>query len=487
MQAAAASSMQAPAPSTELKSPYASLFTGIHPEWARLIKESPELVDALRVGVEAVHQSRIKGETVVPPVPLILEALRYFPPTSTKVVIVGQDPYHAVIPIREGGELVMRPQAHGLSFSCNPRLKTTQPSLRNIYKAVVKDTAAELGMDPAALAPTLPQLTPGCLQYWAAQGVLLLNRGLTTIKGTAKAHLARWEHFTKLLLLALVKKCGEAKVAMPIFMLWGGPAKELSLYLKTAAGERRDLLLLEWTHPSPFNDRLPPGKHFADCGHFLKANQWLRATERQSVEWLSFPIMAATDGGCSENGKEWADAGYGFTCQIGFRGIIECAGPVRKCEYRFVDPANPLAGFRPVEGAPHYPATNNRAEYLAFCYLMLALGRLQSSAPKTVILDSNLVIQTLQEWLPGWRKRGVVQSKKNPDLVLIADALWNEVKKTSAVELKHINSHRKAPPKEQQQDYLNWYLNDRADKLAGEGEKLPAIRLQGAWFPCGSA
>lgn len=471
---------------------YAPLLAGVHPEWAKLVGGDPALVDALRVGLLAGFRSQEQGETVVPPIPQVFEALRYFPPTATKVVVVGQDPYHTVVPRRRfpggagggppgGGGLEMLPQAHGLSFSCNPELNMVQPSLHNIFKAATRDVARETGLGLAELAKSAPPAA--CLQFWAAQGVLLLNRALTTVAKRAGAHLKDWDKFTRLLLAALVQACLPGG-KLPVFMLWGRPAQQLAPALRQAGVP--DSHILEWTHPSPLNNGLPPDRHFTSCGHFFEANRLLAARGDARVEWLSICIVAAADGACKANGAKHAKAGYGFVCKHGLQGLATAAGPVRDGEYRFVDPANPLAGIAPVlpaAGGKRVAPTNNRGEYLAFCYLMLHIARMRQAAPVVVVLDSKLLIDTLEAWLPGWRKKGTLHEKKNVDLVLIADELLQLARRSAKVNLVHIRSHRAPPPVEDTQNHLYWSLNDQADRLAGQGENLPAMVQHNTWFP----
>ena len=65
-------------------------------------------------------------KTIYPPKNYIYNALKLTPYKNTKVVIVGQDPYHG-----EG-------EAHGLSFSVQEGIKIPT-SLQNIYKELQDD------------------------------------------------------------------------------------------------------------------------------------------------------------------------------------------------------------------------------------------------------------------------------------------------------------------------------------------------------------
>ena len=169
---------------------------GIHPGWARLLTNTPGLLAAAFDALVVVEASIARGDQVVPPPHLILEALRYFDPRDTKVVIIAQDPYHTV---QDG----VGAQAQGLCFSCNPAVAQTQPSLNVIRGAVSADTGG-------AAVHRLHDL-----RFWAAQGVLMLNRALTTLRGLAKAHQRAWMPFTKLLIEALCDHVRPTTVSPP--------------------------------------------------------------------------------------------------------------------------------------------------------------------------------------------------------------------------------------------------------------------------------
>jgi uracil-DNA glycosylase len=161
-------------------------------------------------------------------------------------VIIGQDPYHGP------------GQAHGLCFSVQPGVEIP-PSLRNIYKEV----AADLGIAPSR---------SGCLQSWAAQGVLLLNAVLTVESGKAAAHQGRgWERFTDRI-IALLNEQGQHIV----FMLWGNYAQKKGQII-----DRSRHFVLESAHPSP----LSASRGFFGNHHFSRANQYLLANAREAIDW----------------------------------------------------------------------------------------------------------------------------------------------------------------------------------------------------------
>ena len=174
-----------------------------------------------------------------PPREKIFAALELTPPERTKVVILGQDPYH------EPG------QAQGLAFYVPPECKTP-PSLRNIAK--------ELGGMPD-------------LMSWAKQGVLLLNTTLTVRKGEPMSHVGHgWEEYTDAIISNLNVACRHL-----VFMLWGAHAQK-----KGAQIDETKHLVLRAAHPSP----LSAHRGFFGCNHFKLANDYLREHGIEEIKWL---------------------------------------------------------------------------------------------------------------------------------------------------------------------------------------------------------
>lgn len=185
-------------------------------------------------------------QTIYPPKEDIFNALKYSSFKDTKVVILGQDPYH------EPG------QAHGLCFSVNKGVKIP-PSLVNIYKEI----EADLGYK----APN-----HGYLKDWAEQGVLLLNAGLTVRQGQANSHRGKgWEKFTDHIVEVLNDH------AKPIvFILWGANAKA-----KQSLITNKEHFILTGAHPSP----LSAWNGFFGGGYFSKANRYLEITGQKPINW----------------------------------------------------------------------------------------------------------------------------------------------------------------------------------------------------------
>ena len=193
-----------------------------------------------------LEERREAGAVIHPPQPFAALALTPF--DAVRVVILGQDPYHGA------------GQAHGLAFSVPPGVRPP-PSLRNIFLELQRD----LGCAPPA---------HGSLEGWARQGVLLLNAVLTVEDGSPGAHAGRgWETLTDALLGRL------AEDARPkVFMLWGALAQAR----RSAVGAPH--LVLAANHPSPLSARRPPVP-FLGCGHFSRANAFLQAHDRGTIDW----------------------------------------------------------------------------------------------------------------------------------------------------------------------------------------------------------
>jgi uracil-DNA glycosylase len=203
-----------------------------------------------------VDGERAAGKKIYPPNSEVFNALASTPFDRVKVVIIGQDPYHGA------------GQAHGLSFSVK-RGVPAPPSLINIFNELQRDLH---------LWDDLPNNMPphGCLESWAAQGVLLLNAVLTVEEAKAGSHANRgWERFTD----QVIRELNEKRSGL-VFMLWGAYAQK-----KAAFVDRTKHLVLEAPHPSP----LSAYRGFIGCGHFSKANRYLEEKERGAVEWGKLP------------------------------------------------------------------------------------------------------------------------------------------------------------------------------------------------------
>ena len=194
----------------------------------------------------AIINEKYENSTVFPPKNYIFNALKLTSFKNTKVVIVGQDPYHGI------GE------AHGLSFSVQKGIKIP-PSLQNIYKELYND----LGIPPHF---------DGDLTKWANEGVLLLNAVLTVEKDKPASHRKiGWELLTDYIIKVLNQK--EEPV---VFILWGNFAKEKKELITNSKH-----LVLTSTHPSPFS----ANNGFFGSKPFSKTNDFLLKNNIKPIDW----------------------------------------------------------------------------------------------------------------------------------------------------------------------------------------------------------
>lgn len=186
------------------------------------------------------------SKTIFPNPKNIFQAFELCPFDQVKVVILGQDPYHGP------------GQAHGLCFSVNEGIPVP-PSLLNIYKEIESDIGVKM-----------PQ--SGDLEHWARQGVLLLNATLTVQAHRAGSHQNKgWEEFTD----AVIRLISDKKEHV-VFLLWGSFAQSKAPMIDSGKH-----LILRAPHPSP----LSAHRGFFGCGHFSKANEYLKSVGLEQIEW----------------------------------------------------------------------------------------------------------------------------------------------------------------------------------------------------------
>ncbi|MBU3571777.1 uracil-DNA glycosylase [Priestia aryabhattai] len=213
-------------------------------DWAPLLEE--EFQKDYYIQLREFLVDEYNHHTIYPDKYDIFNALHYTDYKNVKVVILGQDPYHGPN------------QAHGLSFSVQPGVKTP-PSLVNIYKELKNEMDYHIPNN-------------GYLVKWAEQGVLLLNTVLTVRKGEANSHKGKgWEQLTDRIIELVAQK--EEPV---VFLLWGKHAQA-----KKELIHHSHHLILESPHPSPFSAK----RGFFGNNHFQRANEFLLQHGRQSIDW----------------------------------------------------------------------------------------------------------------------------------------------------------------------------------------------------------
>lgn len=215
-------------------------------DWDKILED--EFKKEYYLKIRGFLKSEYSQRTIFPSMYDIFNALKYTAYDDTKVVILGQDPYHEV------------GQAHGLSFSVKKGIKIP-PSLVNIYK--------ELNSDIGMSIPNHGELTS-----WAKQGVLLLNATLTVREGQANSHKdIGWAIFTD----EIIKKLNLSKKPI-VFILWGGNARSKKKYITNP-----NHLIIESAHPSP----LSAYNGFFGSKPFSRANEFLNKNGISPINWNS--------------------------------------------------------------------------------------------------------------------------------------------------------------------------------------------------------
>jgi uracil-DNA glycosylase len=396
-----------------------NVLSGIAEDWLKLL--DTKLLDTIL--------PQLKGP-ITPPPTKIFEFARLTELSKVKVVIIGQDPYP-----RAG-------DAHGLAFSC---LTNIPGSLKNIFKCLLKHKLIE----------EIPET--GNLEYWSKQGVLLLNRALTTQVGKPNKHADIWDVYTKELMTKITA------LRPLIVMLWGNNARELNEepYIGPKA------TVYEWSHPSPMAQSK---QSFVDCPHFVDANKALIRLGREPIDWniapprsqieLAFGIGPATtvvftDGSCMPNKSgPTSRGGYAATFALGiFKDVV-------------------LYGS--IANRPTY-ASNQRAEGVAILRTMQYLEKHVHEWEEAIIVsDSDFWIKMFDVYMPAWNRKNGIDSfdeKKNPDLTKVMwttfSALTDEAGKT--ITFRHMKSHNKenwAAKPEDSYEYFCYTNNEFVDQFA---------------------
>jgi uracil-DNA glycosylase len=217
----------------------------IEANWKNILKD--EFEKPYFESLISFVKSEYKNYSCYPKGSDIFKAFEFCPLDQTKVVIIGQDPYHGP------------GQAHGLSFSV-PKGVPIPPSLLNIYRELKEDLNLEMP-------------SHGNLENWARQGVLLLNATLTVRAHEAGSHQNKgWEIFTD----EVIKSLSAEKTGI-VFLLWGGFAKKKAKQIDASKHH-----ILTSGHPSPLSANR--GYWFGNK-HFSQTNHLLKEQNKRPVEW----------------------------------------------------------------------------------------------------------------------------------------------------------------------------------------------------------
>lgn len=210
------------------------IFQPVHTSWFPIL-------DPLQEAILSAFKSVSQGE-YIPAVNRILAPLSSSL-DDVKVVIVGQDPYPSA------------DNADGYAFSVRPEVSPLPASLVNIFKELESD----LG---------IPAPSNGNLERWSRQGVLLMNRTLTTIPGESHSHQrSGWMEITEVIIREVASRGTVA-------ILWGGNAQQMSDYFD-------DSLVIKSAHPSP----LSAYRGFFGSKPFSRCNEMLEAMGKTRISW----------------------------------------------------------------------------------------------------------------------------------------------------------------------------------------------------------
>lgn len=408
-------------------------FDGLNAFWRDLL--GSQLRAELCAAIAYINKSVKTVDEIVPEPRDIFNAFRLC--AHPRVIIIGQDPY------------TQRKQACGLSFSVKPGV-AIPASLRAIYESMVIQGVIDA-------APTT-----GDLSGWAAQGVLLLNASLTTSAGKSNAHVDAWAPFTSKLITLLNESFPDV-----IYILFGNFAQ------KYANGPRA----LAWGHPSPLNtyNKTDNPKHFKYNKVFAQANEMLVALGQAPIDWSTGAIIAApniaappinanvintntnavtrllylfTDGGSRNNGKPTCRASWAFV-------IMNTLATIHSA-YGIVESKNDGLG---------YTSSNNRGELTGMLNGLKWLGEnndiLNEYTGVVLVSDSEYSLKSISTWFYNWKKRGLLASRKNIDL--IEQIVELKDKNKIPVTTQHIYSHKQAPA-DPAAKFL-WNGNNIADEL----------------------
>ena len=214
--------------------------------WRYIFDDLSEIYKIIDIKREEYSKSKLQ---IFPSNEYIFRALNYFEINETKVVIIGQDPYHGFN------------QSTGLAFGINNNVKIP-PSLRNIKNELKSDLNIELADQT--------------LEKWAKQGVLLLNASLTVVQGKPGSNINLWNIYTNNLIAEL------NKLDNLIFVAWGAFAHNK---LKDVDKTRHKILVS--SHPSPLSCMKKYGEYpcFYSSKPFSKINNMLKELHKQEIEW----------------------------------------------------------------------------------------------------------------------------------------------------------------------------------------------------------
>lgn len=404
-----------------------NLIDGLPADWREIIMNPDSLVH-LKKALNGLQPYAPKFEKLCPSIEDVFNAFKLTPYWETKVIIIGQDPYQTP------------GFAHGLCFSVQMDIKIP-PSLNNIYKALMN----------TGVITRKP--THGCLQNWAAQGILMLNASLTTEIQKPGAH-KFWHAWTDW----LIKYLSDNRENL-IFLLWGKDAQRRGEYV-----DPKKHYVFEWIHPSPMAQGVPDHLQFKVCDHFTSTSDIYEYLYGRTIDWNpTSTTFVYTDGSCPNNGTSRAKAGYGVYFQSGPLHKLKIASPLPKALYN----------------GEEMKQTNIRAEMLAAIDALTVYAESGCIGDFIMIIDCEIVVKTINIWLKDWYRKNLIEKRKNPDLLWKLKSALDSVRSFQkehglTFKVEHIYSHvpKNNAPDKGTKEYKMWKGNNIVDVLAKEGVNL---------------
>lgn len=358
-------------------------------------------------------------EPITPPLDLVFNFAKWTDLQDIKVIIIGQDPYP------KAGD------AHGLSFSTTAT-KIPQ-SLNNIYKCLQKSKLIEH-------LPTIGDLTA-----WAYQGVLLLNKSLTTIVTKSNEHKHIWNDYTNAIIKKINKYADENNKKY-IWLLWGKEAKSLTYLIDSHHH------IMEYTHPSPLAEaKIPLEQKFLNCQHFVKVNELLPTP----INWNPYvKVHIFTDGSCTSNGTKTADSGYAVYKPQDFYPQVIIKGKPLQTEVQ----------------------TNIRAEGFALYNAFKLIIKMPLVYSAVIYTDSKFWIEMFETHIPNWLQKSAdyYKTKANPDMTMKLYKKLSAVKQYTNLKIEFIESHvsQITPTLKFGGKPILYQYNNKVDVLANEARSL---------------
>ena len=232
------------------------MITNINTNWREIIEnyEKEKNINFEKFINDEKEKYEEGGLNIFPKKENIFKCFNYFNVEETKIVLIGQDPYHGIN------------QATGLcfdiNFDVNIKMKTP-PSLRNICKVLNKENINDLN-----------------IENWASQGVLCINSALSVVQDKPGSHLRFWIPFTKYIINYINNNCNNV-----IFVCWGAFAYELCYKLNMENNNNNNNKMLVCSHPSPlsYTKNLKQYPSFKESNIFSNINNLL--IDENKINW----------------------------------------------------------------------------------------------------------------------------------------------------------------------------------------------------------